>query len=108
MPRLLQRRQAQSLFLAHPGTKILDVRLEWSQIDLVNRRAWIRPDQAKARKPIGVPLNDDAVPTIRCWTGRHEHVLRHAVLAPDHLAEHANKVTIWEQPDAGNAQTLEA
>lgn len=46
--------------------------LEWSQVDLVNRRAWIHPDQAKARKPIGVPLNDDAVEAIRRWIGRHE------------------------------------
>jgi integrase len=46
--------------------------LQWSQVDLVNRRAWIHPDQAKARKPIGVPLNDDAVETIRKWIGRHE------------------------------------
>jgi integrase len=46
--------------------------LEWSQVDLVNRRAWIHPDQAKARKPIGVPLNDDAVEVIRRWIGRHE------------------------------------
>lgn len=148
--------------------------LEWSQIDLVNRRAWIHPDQAKARKPIGVPLNDDAVETIRRWIGRHErfvfvrngkpipcwswcsyqwdrqcalagienfrfhdvrhtwaswhiqagtplnrlmelggwakyeHVLRYAHLAPDHLAEHANMVTIWAQPEAGNVQTLAA
>ncbi|MGU7780486.1 tyrosine-type recombinase/integrase [Burkholderia sp. PU8-34] len=46
--------------------------LEWSQVDLVNRRAWIHPDQAKARKPIGVPLNDDAVAAIRRWIGRHQ------------------------------------
>lgn len=46
--------------------------LEWSQVDLANRRAWIHPDQAKARKPIGVPLNDDAVETIRRWIGKHE------------------------------------
>jgi integrase len=46
--------------------------LQWSQIDLVGRRAWIHPDQAKARKPIGVPLNDDAVEAIRRWIGRHE------------------------------------
>ncbi|MDN8092107.1 site-specific integrase [Burkholderia multivorans] len=45
--------------------------LEWSQVDLVNRRAWIHPDQAKARKPIGVPLNDDAVAAIRRWIGKH-------------------------------------
>jgi integrase len=148
--------------------------LEWSQIDLVNRRAWIHPDQAKARKPIGVPLNEDAVETIRRWIGRHEqfvfvrngkpipadgwnsaqwdrqcaragienfrfhdvrhtwaswhvqagtplnrlmelggwakyeHVLRYAHLAPDHLAEHANMVTIWAQPEAENVQTLAA
>lgn len=148
--------------------------LEWSQVDLVNRRAWIHPDQAKARKPIGVPLNDDAVETIRRWIGRHEkfvfvrnkkpipptswcsaqwdrqcaragienfrfhdvrhtwaswhvqagtplnrlmelggwakyeHVLRYAHLAPDHLAEHANMVTIWAQPNAENMQTLAA
>jgi integrase len=46
--------------------------LEWSQVDLLNRRAWIHPDQAKARKPIGVPLNDDAVAVIRRWIGKHE------------------------------------
>jgi integrase len=133
--------------------------LEWSQLDLVKRRAWIHPDQAKARKPIGVPLNSEAVATIRRNIGRHETfvfvrgkkpvvkwdigqwdraveragienfrfhdvrhtwaswhvqsgtplnrlmelggwskyemVLRYAHLAPDHLAEHANAVTIW-------------
>lgn len=36
-------------------------RLEWSQVDLERRVAWIHPDQAKAGKPIRVPLNDDAV-----------------------------------------------
>lgn len=46
--------------------------LQWSQIDLANRRAWIHPDQAKARKPIGVPLNDDAVEAIRRWIGKHQ------------------------------------
>jgi integrase len=135
--------------------------LEWSQVDLVKRRAWIHPDQAKARKPIGVPLNSEAVETIRRNIGKHdtfvfvrqkkpitkwpvaqwngyvakagiehfrfhdvrhtwaswhvqsgtplnrlmelggwskyEMVLRYAHLAPDHLAEHANAVTIWSQ-----------
>ncbi|TDV17314.1 tyrosine-type recombinase/integrase [Paraburkholderia caballeronis] len=148
--------------------------LEWSQVDLVNRRAWIHPDQAKARKPIGVPLNDDAVEAIRRWIGCHErfvfirngnpipadgwnssqwdrqcalagienfrfhdvrhtwaswhvqagtplnrlmelggwakyeHVLRYAHLAPDHLAEHANAVTIWAQSDTRQAVSLAA
>ncbi|WP_241030500.1 site-specific integrase [Paraburkholderia sp. Ac-20347] len=133
--------------------------LEWSQVDLVKRRAWIHPDQAKARKPIGVPLNTEAVEVIRRNLGRHsrfvfsrkgkaipkwdlaqwnravavaglehfrfhdvrhtwaswhvqggtplnrlmemggwskyEMVLRYAHLAPDHLAQHAEAVTIW-------------
>lgn len=135
--------------------------LEWSQVDLVRRRAWIHPDQAKAGKPIGVPLNAEAVDVIRRQIGKHERlvfvrnkkqingwdriqwiaaceragiekfrfhdvrhtwaswhvqsgtpleslmelggwatydmVLRYAHLAPDHLAEHANKVTVWAQ-----------
>lgn len=146
--------------------------LEWSQVDLVKRRAWIHPDQAKARKPIGVPLNDEAVAVIRRWLGKHpthvfvrrgkpvtkwwseqwnrqcaragienfrfhdvrhtwaswhvqagtplprlmelggwskyEHVLRYAHLAPDHLAGHAEAVTIWAQSETDQPQILAA
>lgn len=141
--------------------------LEWSQVDLVNRRAWIHPDQAKARRPIGVPLNSEAVEVIRHNLGNHnifvfarkgkpivnwdqaqweravaragldhfrfhdvrhtwaswhvqsgtplprlmelggwskyENVLRYAHLAPDHLAPHADAVTIWAQDGSGGA-----
>jgi integrase len=45
--------------------------LEWSQIDLARRVAWVHPDQAKARKAIGVPLNTTAVLVLRRWQGRH-------------------------------------
>nr|WP_240905584.1 tyrosine-type recombinase/integrase [Thiorhodococcus mannitoliphagus] len=45
--------------------------LEWSQVDLERRVAWIHPDQAKARRAIGVPLNTDAVLVLRRWEGRH-------------------------------------
>jgi len=45
--------------------------LEWSQVDLIRRVAWIHPDQAKARRAIGVPLNIDAVLVLRRWEGRH-------------------------------------
>ncbi len=45
--------------------------LEWSQVDLDRRVAWIHPDQAKARKAIGVPLNNNAVLVLRRWQGRH-------------------------------------
>jgi integrase len=46
-------------------------RLTWSQVDLVNRRAWIHPDQAKARKAIGVPLSSAAVVVLRQHLGKH-------------------------------------
>jgi hypothetical protein len=46
--------------------------LEWSQVDLVRKRAWIHPDQAKAAKPVGVPLNAVAVDVIRRQIGRYQ------------------------------------
>lgn len=46
-------------------------RLEWSQVDLTRRMAWIHPDQAKARKPIAVPLNNEAVLVLRREYGKH-------------------------------------
>lgn len=45
--------------------------LEWSQVDLRRRVAWIHADQAKARKPIGVPLSDDAMAVLRSQLGQH-------------------------------------
>lgn len=45
--------------------------LEWGQVDLVRRVAWIHPDQAKSRKAIGVPLNLDAMEILIRWQGRH-------------------------------------
>ncbi len=39
--------------------------LKWSQVDLVARKAWIHPDQAKARKAIAVPLSSAAVVVLR-------------------------------------------
>jgi integrase len=45
--------------------------MQWSQVDLVRRLAWIHPDQAKARKAIAVPLNAEAVVIIRRQVGKH-------------------------------------
>ena len=45
--------------------------LEWSQVDLVRRIAWVHPDQAKARKAIAVPLNSEAVLIVRKRLGKH-------------------------------------
>jgi integrase len=45
--------------------------MQWSQVDLARRLAWIHPDQAKARKAIAVPLNAEAVVMIRKQIGKH-------------------------------------
>lgn len=47
-------------------------RLEWSQVDLTRKIAWIHPDQAKARKAIAVPLNADAVSVLVEARGKHD------------------------------------
>lgn len=46
--------------------------LEWSQVDLEQRMAWIHPEQAKARKAIGVPLNEEALSVLSGCLGQHE------------------------------------
>jgi integrase len=45
--------------------------LQWSQVDLLRRLAWIHPDEAKARKAIAVPLNAEAVALISKQVGKH-------------------------------------
>jgi len=46
--------------------------LQWSQVDLTRRCAWVHPDQAKARKAIPVPLNASAMLVLRRLQGKHE------------------------------------
>lgn len=45
--------------------------LQWAQVDLVRRLAWVHADQAKARKALPAPLNAEAVVLIRKWLGKH-------------------------------------
>ena len=45
--------------------------LEWSQVDLTRRVAWIHADQSKTGRPIGVPLNREAVVLLRGQIGQH-------------------------------------
>src|SRR5215831_18455431 len=44
--------------------------LQWTQVDLVRRVAWVHPDEAKARTAIKVPLNADAISLVRAQLGR--------------------------------------
>lgn len=46
--------------------------LEWSQVDLDRRCAWVHHDQAKAGKAIAVPLNNDAMVVLRQQKGIHD------------------------------------
>jgi integrase len=45
--------------------------LQWSQVDLVRRVAWVHPDQAKSRRAIPVPLHTGAVLIVRQRLGTH-------------------------------------
>ena len=45
--------------------------LQWDQIDMQRKVAWIHPDQAKAKKAIGIPLNAEAIKAIRLQLGKH-------------------------------------
>lgn len=44
--------------------------LKWSQVNLVDRVAWVHPDEAKARKAIAVPLSIGAVQILSDQLGR--------------------------------------
>lgn len=45
--------------------------LEWRQVNLESRHAWIDGWQSKNRRPISVPLNDAALTVIRRQVGKH-------------------------------------
>jgi integrase len=83
--RFLSREEAQQLLAALPehladmaafslatGLRASNVPgLQWSQVDLARRLAWIHPDQAKARQAIPVPLNAEAASLISKQVGKH-------------------------------------
>lgn len=45
--------------------------LQWSQVDMLRRCAWIHPDQAKARKAIAVPFSAEAFAVLQEQVGKH-------------------------------------
>lgn len=48
------------------------VKMKWSQINLKQKIAWVGALNAKAGKPIGVPLNDDAMSVLQKQIGKHD------------------------------------
>ena len=45
--------------------------LEWSQVNLELRHAWIHAGQSNNRRPIAVPLNDTAMQVLQRQIGKH-------------------------------------
>lgn len=46
--------------------------LQWTQLDMKRRCAWIPAEQSKSGKAIAVPLNNEACSIIRSQIGKHE------------------------------------
>lgn len=46
--------------------------LEWSQVDLEKKMAWMHPDETKAGNAIGVPLNETACQILAKQQGKHK------------------------------------
>jgi integrase len=70
---LPQHLEAMARFTLATGLRESNVtHLQWSQLDMQRRCAWIHADQAKAEKAIGVPLNDEALAVVRQQLGKHE------------------------------------
>ena len=60
------------LFALATGLRQSNVlKLEWSQINLEQRHAWIHAAQSKNRRPIAIPLNDAAYAVLMRQKGKH-------------------------------------
>lgn len=46
--------------------------LQWSQVDMARKVAWIHADQAKSGKAIGIPLNRIAMDSLAKQRGKHD------------------------------------
>ena len=80
--------RSMAAFALATGLRDANIRgLQWNNVDLARRVAWVWPDEAKAGRAIGVPLNADAVRILRAELGRHPtHVFTFAV-ADEHGKE---------------------
>ncbi len=63
---------AMALFSVATGLRQANVRdLQWEQVDLERRHAWIEADEHKNGKPHAVPLNDAAISVLQGQIGQH-------------------------------------
>ncbi|WP_370546384.1 site-specific integrase [Edwardsiella tarda] len=47
------------------------INMEWSQVDMQRKMAWIHPEDAKGGRAIGIALNDTACQVLHDQTGKH-------------------------------------
>jgi integrase len=65
--------KAMAQFALATGLRAANViNLQWHQIDMQRRCAWIEAENSKNGKAISVPLNDLAISVIRSQIGRHQ------------------------------------
>jgi integrase len=69
--------------------------LEWSQIDLPRKMAWIHPDQAKARKAIPVPLSTVALKILNNQKDQNQHPTH--VFSNDHKKINRINAKTWKR-----------
>lgn len=69
---LPEHQREMALFALATGLRQSNVmRLEWEQVDVVRRHAWVRAQNSKNRHPISVPLNDTAIGVLLRQQGKH-------------------------------------
>ena len=51
--------------------------LQWPDVDMARRTAWVHADEAKGGEAIGVPLNDEAMAVLREEQGKHPRARVH-------------------------------
>ncbi|EMR9275657.1 site-specific integrase, partial [Shigella boydii] len=62
------------------------INLEWQQIDMQRRVAWINPEESKSNRAIGVALNDTACRVLKKQIGNHHRwvfVYKESCTKPD-------------------------
>jgi integrase len=70
---LPQHQKPMVVFSVATGVRLSNcTQLEWSQVSLSKRVAWIHADQAKGKKVLSLPLNDDAVAVLKHQLGKHD------------------------------------
>lgn len=75
--------------------------LRWDQVDMKRRVMWIHADQAKAKKPIGIPLSDDAMAVLMEQKGKSpEWVFPYSKYSKDKARR---KETIGPMKEVGEA-----